>query len=513
MSNFALRCVIFAENQKRMDIKELKINPKNPRKFDKATIDKMVKSITEFPKMLSLRPIVIDDDGTVLGGNLRLKALHAAGFEEIPDDWVRKASELTEEEKKRFIIADNVQFGEWDYDELTSEWDAGQLADWGLELPTISNEVEAHEDDYEIPDEIKTDIVLGDLFEFYSGEKLLHRLLCGDSTDAEQVARLLNGEKADMAHNDPPYGMKKENKGVINDNLNYADLLNFNRKWITLQFTHIKENGSFYCWGMDEPLMDIYSEILKPYIKEQKATFRNLITWDKGYGQGQLSEGYRMYPIADEKCLFVMCGVQGFNNNQDNYFEKWEPIRTYLEGEAKKVGLNNKKLKEICGVGMYGHWFTKSQWELITEEHYLKLQNYYKKEYGAFKKEYGAFKKEYDELKKEYYKTRAYFDNTHDNQNNVWHFDRTTGEERESAGGHATPKPIPLCERAIKTSCPENGLVIDFFLGSGSTMVAAHQLNRKCYGMELDPKYCQVIIDRMLKLDNGLQILKNGNPL
>ena len=141
----------------------------------------------------------------------------------------------------------------------------------------------------------------------------------------------------------------------------------------------------------------------------------------------------------------------------------------------------------------------------------MKLQNYYKKEYGAFKKEYGAFKKEYDELKKEYYSTRAFFNNTHDNMNNVWHFERHNKDGSE--GGHATPKPIPLCERAIKTSCPENGLVIDFFLGSGSTMVASHQLNRKCYGMELEPKYCQVIIDRMLKLDNGLQILKNGNPL
>ena len=307
MSNFALRCVIFAENQKRMDIKELKINPKNPRKFDKATIDKMVKSITEFPKMLSLRPIVIDDDGTVLGGNLRLKALHAAGFEEIPDDWVRKASELTEEEKKRFIIADNVQFGEWDYDELTSEWDAGQLADWGLELPTISNEVEAHEDDYEIPDEIKTDIVLGDLFEFQKDGKTLHRLLCGDSTDSDQVAKLMNGEKADMVFTDPPYGMKKESEGVLNDNLNFDDLLDFNRQWIPLTFGALKDNGSWYCWGIDEPLMDIYSNILKPMARENKISIQNYITWDKGSGFGQMSNLQRSYSIATEKCWFVIC--------------------------------------------------------------------------------------------------------------------------------------------------------------------------------------------------------------
>jgi hypothetical protein len=121
-----------------------------------------------------------------------------------------------------------------------------------------------------------------------------------------------------------------------------------------------------------------------------------------------------------------------------------------------------------------------------------------------------AFKKDYDELKKEYYSTRAYFNNIHDNFNNVWHFERTSNKEREGTGEHATPKPIELCERAIKSSCPENGLVLDLFLGSGSTMVASHQLKRKCYGMELDPKYCDVIIRRMIKLDPSLKITRNG---
>ena len=92
--------------------------------------------------------------------------------------------------------------------------------------------------------------------------------------------------------------------------------------------------------------------------------------------------------------------------------------------------------------------------------------------------------------------------------NNVWHFDRHNRQGDE--GGHATPKPIELCNRVIKSSCPDNGLVLDVFLGSGSTMVAAHQLKRKCYGMELDPKYCQVIIDRMLKLDSSLIVEVNG---
>jgi DNA modification methylase len=388
-----------------------------------------------------------------------------------------------------------------------------------LDIPQqFEVKAEAEEDDFDVPEGgIETDIVLGDLFEI--GE---HRLLCGDSTDSDAVARLMNGEKADMAHNDPPYGMKKEKDGVLNDNLNYSDLLDFNREWIALQFMHLKENGSWYCWGIDEPLMDIYSEILKPYIAEQKATFRNLITWDKGHGQGQNSENTRSYAIADEKCLFVMMGVQGFNNNADNYFDKWEIIRVYLEKEINKLNETDSKIANALGYKdgrTVNHWWSKSQWAMPTENNYYSLREYaksknidaFKKEYEEIKKEYEEIKKEYEEIKKEYYSTRAYFNNVHDNFNNVWKFERHLRQGDE--GGHATPKPIPLCERAIKSSCPDNGLVLDFFLGSGSTMVASHQLNRKCYGMELDPKYCQVIIDRMRKLDPSITIKKNGNAI
>jgi hypothetical protein len=254
--------------------------------------------------------------------------------------------------------------------------------------------------------------------------------------------------------------------------------------------------------------MDIYSGIIKPYIAEQKATFRNLLTWDKGNGQSQNSEMTRSFATADEKCLFIMLGVQGFNNNSDNYFEGFESIRDYLITQKNKLGWNTEKIIEITGKSSASHYFSKSQWAFPTKEHYNSIRE--ASNGSAFHKEYDALKKEYDALKKEYYSTRAYFNNTHDNMNNVWHFSRHNRDGTE--GGHATPKPIPLCERAIKSSCPNIGLVLDSFLGSGSTMVAAHQLNRKCYGMELEPKYCQVIVDRMLKLDPTLQIKRNGQP-
>jgi DNA modification methylase len=487
-------------------ITQFKPNPNNPRIVRDDKFKKLVKSIQDFPEMLVKRPLVcftdIDGKYVILGGNMRHKAAIEAGMNELPyilaDDW-------TQEQRDEFLIKDNVGFGEWDWDALANEWDADKLTEWGLDVPGFEVAPEAKEDDYEMPDEVLTDIVPGDLFQI--GQ---HRLLCGDSTDSDQVEKLMNGQKADMAHNDPPYGMKKEKEGVLNDNLNYDDLLDFNREWIALQFMHLKENGSWYCWGIDEPLMDIYSGILKPYIKEQKATFRNLITWNKGgfgsgggTGVGQAIQ--RSFFPGDEKCLFVMLGVQGFNNNSDNYFEGFEPIRNWLIKEKEKSGLTNEQLTKLTAT-THTHYWSKSQWAFPTKEHYNTIKDAANGK--AFVKEYEEIKKEYEEIKKEWYSTRAYFDNTHDMMTNVWEFARHRRDGTE--GKHSTPKPIPLCERAIKSSCPDNGLVLDMFLGSGSTMVAAHQLKRKCYGMELDPKYCQVIIDRMRKLDPSLQIKRNG---
>jgi DNA modification methylase len=482
-----------------LPISKVRPNSENPRYIKDEKFKKLVQSLRDFPEMANVRPIVVNQEMVVLGGNMRLKAMQEAGWSEVPV----KIVDWSEEKQREFIIKDNVGFGEWDWDMLANEWDVQELESWGIDVPAFAEtELEAEEDDYEAPSEIKTDIVLGDLIEIGN-----HRLLCGDSTDSDAMALLMNGEKADLAHNDPPYGMKKENDGVLNDNLNYDDLLEFNEQWIPLQFSHLKENGSWYCWGIDEPLMDIYSNILKPYAKQGDLTFRNLITWDKGNGQSQNSDQTRSYATADEKCLFVMMGVQGFNNNKDNYFEGFESIREYLLTQRNRMGWSSKDIVEITGKTSATHYFSKSQWHFPTREHYDAIRA--AANGSAFHKDYDLLKKDYDLLKKDYYATRAYFNNTHDNMNNVWHFARHKKDGSE--GGHATPKPIPLCERAIKSSCPDDGLVIDSFMGSGSTMVAAHQLQRKCYGMELDPKYCQVIIDRMTKLDPTLSVKINGN--
>jgi ParB-like chromosome segregation protein Spo0J len=119
-----------------MKINELKSNPNNPRLIKDHKFKQLVKSIQDFPQMLELRPIVIDENNMVLGGNMRLKACLEAGLTDVP---VIHANNLSEEKKKEFIVKDNVGYGEWDWDDLANNWDAEQLTEWGLDIPAFAN--------------------------------------------------------------------------------------------------------------------------------------------------------------------------------------------------------------------------------------------------------------------------------------------------------------------------------------------------------------------------------------
>jgi DNA modification methylase len=241
--------------------------------------------------------------------------------------------------------------------------------------------LEAEEDDFEVPDGgIETDIVLGDLFEI--GE---HRLLCGDSTDSDAVARLMDGQKADMVFTDPPYGVsyqsnmrtKTEKFDVLeNDNV-------FTTEWINN--LPLFSKGFVFVWTS--------WKVLKQWIEfcEPIGELSNIIVWDKGGG--------------------------GIGDLKKTFSTDFEVALVYHRGAEIK----GKRLGSVWSIGK----------DVSTK--YL----------------------------------------------------------------HPT----------------QNELVLDLFLGSGSTMVASHQLKRKCYGMELDPKYCQVIIDRMKKLDPTLTIKRNGQIL
>jgi hypothetical protein len=131
-----------------ISISKVKANPNNPRIIKDDKFEKLVKSIKEFPKMLELRPIVVNEDMIVLGGNMRLKACKEAGLKEIP---IIKASILTEEQQKEFIIKDNVGFGEWDWNDLANNWEAEKLEEWGLDIPGFDG-VEDLGENFSLPD-------------------------------------------------------------------------------------------------------------------------------------------------------------------------------------------------------------------------------------------------------------------------------------------------------------------------------------------------------------------------
>jgi DNA modification methylase len=386
-----------------VNIQEIRNNENNPRIIKDYKFKQLVKSIKEFPEMLKLRPIVVNSEMIVLGGNMRLKACKEAGLKEV---WILKADELTEEQQREFIVKDNVGFGEWDWDVLANEWNNQQLEDWGLDLLPFEEEdvLEAEEDDFDTtpPEIAKT--VLGDLYEI--GE---HRLLCGDSTDSDQVAKLMNGNKADMVFTDPPYGVsytgghnKKQREGIKSDEFKNEELSSLFEDAINNACVFSKDSSPFYIWYAGGKSKETYKGLSKTPIE-----VRAVICWYK-----------------------VKSGSGAF---MSQYIPNYEPcIYGFKSGNTIK---------------WYGPTDEKTVWEFPKDK-----QNQY----------------------------------------------------------HLTQKPILVVERALKNSSKNDDLIYDSFLGGGSTMVASHQLKRKCYGMELDPKYCDVIIKRMIKLDDTLTIKRNG---
>jgi hypothetical protein len=140
-----------------LKISAVKPNTDNPRVIRDNKFQKLVSSIKEFPEMLKLRPIVVNKDMVILGGNMRFKAAIEAGLKEV---WVLKATELTKEQEKEFIVKDNVGFGEWDWDILANTWDTKQLKDWGLDVWQPEEAI-----DYSVLDEIDLDDEIESLYD------------------------------------------------------------------------------------------------------------------------------------------------------------------------------------------------------------------------------------------------------------------------------------------------------------------------------------------------------------
>ena len=143
-------------NIEKVKIEELKLDKNNPRKISKDKMDKLVQSIKDFPEMLEARPIVVDDEGVVVGGNMRLKACKIAGLKEVS---VIRWIDLSEERRKEFVIKDNVGFGDWDWDILSDDWDTELLEKWGLDWGGKANDEE---------DEVEGEMILNKPIDFES---------------------------------------------------------------------------------------------------------------------------------------------------------------------------------------------------------------------------------------------------------------------------------------------------------------------------------------------------------
>jgi len=367
--------------------------PYNPRQST-AKQEKHLKESLE--KFGLVEPIIFNKQtGYIVGGHFRVRELKKLGITEIECVIV----DLNEADEKELNIRLNANTGSWDWDTLANDWDVVDLEAWGLDIPQFDTveELEASEDDYEVPEGgIETDIVIGDLFEI--GE---HRLLCGDSTDSDAVARLMNGEKADMVFTDPPYGVSYQSN--MRTKTEKFDVLENDNVFITEWINNLPlfSKGFVFVWTS--------WKVLKQWIEfcEPIGELSNLIVWDKGGG--------------------------GIGDLKKTFSTDFEVALVYHRGAEIK----GKRLGSVWSVGKDG------------ASKYL----------------------------------------------------------------HPTQKPIELPAMAIENIINKNELVLDLFLGSGSTMVAAHQLKRRCYGMELELKYCQVIIDRMRKLDSSLIIKRNGVEL
>lgn len=391
---------------KTIKLSELKPNKSNPRVIAPEKIDKLKKSITDFEEMMYANRIVVDENNVILGGNMRYKALELLGYKNIPEAWVYKALDWTEEQKSQFIIKDNVGFGDWDWEILKNEWHDLPLEDWGLDIPDWGlEEVGESEQNYQEPENLKVDVAEGDLIEFFCQDGRVHRLICGSSLEADSWEKLTVGKEIDLVVTDPPYninyfGKTKDALTIRNDSLSDDDFYHFLYDFYTTTNLFVKKGGVWYVWHANTEASQFISAM-----KDAGILLKQCLIWVKN----SMVLGRQDYQWMHEPCLYG-----------------WK------EGAAH-------------------NWYSDRK------------------------------------------------------QTTVLEFDRPSVNSE-----HPTMKPIPLIAYQIGNSSKRGDIVADGFLGSGTTMIAAHETNRIAVGCEIDPKYCQVIIDRMKKLDPTIKIKING---
>jgi len=394
--------------KQKININKIKGNPSNPRIIKDEKFKKLVKSINGFPEMLEKRPIVVDEDMMVLGGNMRWKACKDAGLKEV---WIDVAEGWTQEQKDEFIIKDNANFGEWDWDILANEWDSVQLAEWGLDVWENEDdkiaEIGLIEDD-EIPEVKESKVKRGDIWKL--GE---HRIMCGDSTRSDDVEKLMNGEKADISFTSPPYNTKENAK-----------------------LSSHQENGTKYNSYDDNKTDEEYLKLLTGF------TNNTLMFSEYSFVNIQSLSGNK---VALIDFLYTMKELYADTLIWNKQTAQPAMAKNVLNSQYEYIHCFSKKANRAIGVSEFRG--TISNVVEISKQSSNKVKSHN----ATFPIDFALFF--------------------------VSNFSKNT--------------------------------VLDLFLGSGTTLIAAEKTNRKCYGMELDEKYCDVIIERWEQF-TGQKAIKNG---
>lgn len=382
---------------KKVKLSTIHTNPDNPRNISRKDMDLVIKSLQEFPAMLEIREIVVDENMMVLGGNMRMRVLQKRGEEDCTVKIVRG---LTSDQKREFIIKDNSQFGDWDLDALANAWSDLPLADWGVDLPEQWLEGEQEEPKDAEP-QIDRAEELNQKWQVKPGDLWLigeHRLLCGDSTKKENVDKAMGGGIPMLMVTDPPYGVS------------------YDPRW---REDYDGNLGTRACGKVEND---------------------NRADW---------TDAWILFP---GDVAYVWHGALHSLTVANNLFASGFQIRAQI--------IWSKNIF-VFGRGDY-HWQHETCWYAVKKGkvgHYI----------GDRK------------------------------QSTVWQIENNSAysKNKEERTGHGTQKPLECMTRPIRNH--ESEYVYDPFLGSGTTMVACQNLNRKCQAIEITPNYCAVILERMIK--------------
>lgn len=261
-------------NIQRIPISQIKENPDNPRIIKDAKFKALVQSLKDFPEMMEAREVVLNTEHIILGGNMRFKAAKEAGWTEIP----AKIVDWPAEKQREFVIKDNLSGGEWDWESVANQYDALELEEWGMDLPSFfENEDEVEEDDAPEVDDANLPVSkLGEVYQL--GE---HRVMCGSATSEDDVNKLIGEQKIDLLVTDPPYnvdytGKTKDALKIDNDKMDDGDFLAFLTDANRRVDEHMKEGAAFYIFHADSEGYNFRSSV-----KEVGWMLKQCLVWVK----------------------------------------------------------------------------------------------------------------------------------------------------------------------------------------------------------------------------------------